>query len=103
MDQKPSLLVPAKRKPRSDKGKKRKGALTVHKCPKCDFSSSAKDATLVHYLNYHAGPAERKLKYKYYCELCDFGVMFKGAFTVHQKTKKHQFKVQLDARDSSHD
>lgn len=27
MDQKPSLLVPAKRKPRSDKGKKKKGCI----------------------------------------------------------------------------
>jgi hypothetical protein len=35
---------------------------------------------------------ERKEKFKYYCECCDFGVFVKSMVDTHLNTKKHQLK-----------
>ena len=47
---------------------------------------------LKHILNKHSTKEERKEKFKYYCECCDFGVFVKSMMDTHLNTNKHQLK-----------
>jgi len=73
-----------KRKERCDK--------TLYKCNKCSFENNNKNNYLNHILNNHSTKEERKEKFKYYCECCDFGVFVKSMMDTHLNTNKHQLK-----------
>ena len=45
---------------------------------------------LKHILNKHSTKDERKEKFKYYCELCDFGTFSKDTMEVHNNSTKHK-------------
>ena len=42
-----------------------------------------------HVLNHHSTSEERKEKYPYYCDVCDFGVFSEASINKHIQTKKH--------------
>ena len=42
-----------------------------------------------HILNNHSTASDRKEKYKYYCDVCDFGVFSEDVINKHIQTKKH--------------
>ena len=88
------LLKPKKRKPRSDKGKRRTSS-KIYQCKICNHIAKLKTTALIHHLNYHATLKERKEKYKYYCETCNVGYMSKVLYNTHITTKKHRYIVQL--------
>ena len=88
------ILKPKKRKPRSDKGKRRISP-KIHKCTNCDYTAKLKSTALVHHLNYHATLKERKEKYKYYCDTCNVGYMSKSLHNIHIATKKHKYITKL--------
>ena len=37
----------------------------------------------------HSTKEERELKFKYYCESCDYGTFAKSLYDVHNKSHKH--------------
>ncbi len=43
-----------------------------------------------HILNNHSTKEEKKLKYNYYCEYCDYGSFSKPLYEKHIKSNKHQ-------------
>jgi hypothetical protein len=53
----------------------------------------------IHKLNNHSSQSERKEKYKYYCEICDFGVFSEASINNHIKTKKHLKNIELSFRN----
>jgi len=61
----------------------------IYKCEKCEFMTKNKNNYIVHKLNNHSTKEERKEQYKYYCELCDFGVLSESLFKKHEETKSH--------------
>ena len=61
-------------------------------CNKCDYITTNKNNYLTHILNNHSKKEERKEKFKFYCEKCDFGVFVKSSFEKHLITKKHLIK-----------
>jgi len=71
-----------KRKTRSDK-------VFTGKCPHCDYTSTNNTPLKQHILNEHGDSNERKTKFKYYCEYCDYGTFAKPFYDNHLKTEKH--------------
>ena len=51
-----------------------------------------KNNYLNHILNNHSTKEERKEKFKYYCNCCDFCVFVKSMMDNHFNTNKHQLK-----------
>ena len=66
------------------------------KCAKCDYIAKNLTNMKAHYLNYHSTKKERKSGYKYYCDVCDFGVFAKKLFDNHLKTNKHNKKIKFE-------
>ena len=67
----------------------------IYKCDKCDYVSKNKNNYLVHKLNNHSTKEERKKEYKYYCELCDFGVLSKSLYEKHIETITHKYILEI--------
>ena len=75
------------RKIRNDKGKER---VEIRKCKFCDYQNKHKRGFLIHMLNHHSNKQERKKKYKFYCDMCDFGTFSLRFFKIHnEKNVKH--------------
>ena len=64
--------------------------ITNYKCELCDFETVNKNNFLTHKLNNHSNTDERKEKFKFYCEKCNFGVFTESMFIKHCNTKYHQ-------------
>ena len=62
----------------------------IYKCKSCDFTSTNKNNYLTHELNNHSTKEERSLKFKFYCEKCDFGVFTESSFNIHKETTRHK-------------
>lgn len=73
-------------------GKKGKKTEITYTCEKCNFTTKNNKNILSHMLNNHSTKEERKEKFKYYCECCDFGVFVKSMMDTHLNTNKHQLK-----------
>lgn len=73
-----------KRKTRSDK-------VLEPKCKHCEYKTNNLTCMKVHCLTQHSNKEERKKKFKYYCDKCDFGTYAEILFTRHCETKKHLF------------
>lgn len=70
------------------------------KCPHCDYTSTRNLNIVQHTLNTHATKEERKQKFKYYCEICDFGTFTKRFYDSHVKSQKHvNFTVFIKDKD----
>jgi hypothetical protein len=64
----------------------------IHKCEKCEFTSTHFYNFKTHILNYHSSIEERKKEYPYYCECCDYGIFSIDNYNKHLLTKKHIIK-----------
>ena len=60
-----------------------------YNCEKCNFKTENKQNYETHYLNNHGNSKERKEKFKYYCDNCDFGTFAEKSYIVHKETKGH--------------
>lgn len=58
-------------------------------CTKCNYYCKHKSYMLTHELNNHASIKERKEKFKFYCEKCNFGTMIEQIYNNHTSSKKH--------------
>jgi hypothetical protein len=56
-------------------------------CRLCNYTTNRTTNMKLHYLNNHATQEERKNKFKYYCEACDFGNYSKSLFKLHMEAK----------------
>jgi hypothetical protein len=79
---KSTLHLTGVKKIRSDKKR-------LDKCPDCDYCYDSLLSMKSHILNNHASKEVRKLKFTYYCELCNVGVFSKVMFEKHLATKSH--------------
>lgn len=73
-----------KRKTRKDKIKE------IYKCEKCKYTTKFKNNYTAHILNQHSNKEEKKKKFKYYCDVCNFGSFGKTYYNKHINTKKHK-------------
>ena len=71
-----------KRKTRLDKK-------CIDKCPFCTYNSKGNTNMKQHILNDHGTTEERKTKFKYYCDCCDYGTFAKSLYEKHTQTQKH--------------
>jgi len=69
------------RKIRSDKKNKN--------CNICEYSCSTEKNLKSHKLIYHLTKDDRKEKFKYYCEKCDYGNDCNILYKKHLESKKH--------------
>jgi len=60
-----------------------------YKCTNCVYTTTNNVNILLHKLNNHSTMEERKKGFKYYCELCNFGVFAESTFELHKKSKSH--------------
>jgi hypothetical protein len=81
--------IAGKRNIKSDDEKK------IYNCEKCDFVTKNKNNFIVHKLNKHSTKEERQKEYKYYCELCDFGVLSKSLYDKHIETSTHKNIIEI--------
>ncbi len=72
-----------KRKERTDKK-------NIGKCKDCEYYSENNTNMTKHILNKHSTKLERKEKFKYYCEICDFGTFSKKTIENHNNSEKHK-------------
>jgi hypothetical protein len=75
---------------KTGKRKKRTDKTEVGQCKDCDYNTNNYSLMLKHILNKHSTKEERKEKFKYYCELCDFGSFVSNTFEVHNNSEKHK-------------
>ena len=59
------------------------------KCPKCNYKPTGYTTFLQHTLINHSTKEERKEKFPYFCEKCDYGTFSEKYFDNHKKTDKH--------------
>jgi len=60
-----------------------------YKCADCEYKSTNKNNYLTHKLNNHSTKDERKKEFKYYCEVCDFGVFTESSLEKHNQSLRH--------------
>jgi len=76
-----------KRKTRTDK----KGEL---KCSICNLYITKQQSTMkLHILNNHSSIEEKKKGFKFYCEVCDYGIINESKYNEHLETSKHKIKI----------
>ncbi len=75
------------RKERSDKKNK--------KCEICGYICSTDKNLKSHKLVNHLTKEDRKEKFKYYCEICDYGNDCKVLYDKHLISKKHSLMIKL--------
>ncbi len=78
-----NLHITGKRKERIDKKE-------PFKCESCDYKTKNKTTLKQHKFNEHSNKKERKEGFKYYCEICDFGIFSKDIYSVHVNSEKHK-------------
>jgi hypothetical protein len=78
-------------------GKHKRGHNTVRcdkkypeKCPLCNYEPKSNVNYMQHYLTFHSTKDDRKEKFAYFCEKCDFGSFSKKTFSVHENTMRHK-------------
>lgn len=81
-----TLHITGHRKERCDK------LADIYKCDKCDYTTTNRKNYLTHTLNNHDSKEDKKEKFKYYCETCDFGVFTESSYNKHIATKKHKMR-----------
>ncbi|ATZ80149.1 hypothetical protein BMW23_0088 [Bodo saltans virus] len=64
-------------------------------CPHCEYKTKNNTAMNTHVLNNHADKNERKIKYTYYCEYCDYGAFSEKHYKKHLITTKHKQMLEL--------
>jgi hypothetical protein len=69
--------------------KKRKDEKINYKCELCEYKNINKNNYLTHKLNNHSTIEERNIKFKYYCNKCDFGVFSESSFKLHKDSVRH--------------
>jgi len=79
--------ITGKRKTRSDM------ICNIYKCSLCDYSNTNKHNYDEHMLNNHASLIDRKTKFKFYCQKCDFGINVESIYKKHCETIKHKRKL----------
>ncbi len=60
------------------------------KCPKCDYEPKSNTNYLQHTLIYHSSREDRKAKFPFYCEVCDYGSFTEKSLITHKNSKKHK-------------
>jgi hypothetical protein len=61
----------------------------ILKCDLCEYENKRKYCLDNHILNNHSTKNERKEKYKYYCDKCDFGTFSKQRYEEHLMCQTH--------------
>lgn len=59
------------------------------KCPKCNYKPKGYTNFVKHTLIYHSSKEERKERFTFFCENCDFGTFSEKLFNNHKNTDKH--------------
>jgi hypothetical protein len=77
-------------KHKTGKNKTRCDKKLIDVCPDCGYTTKSNMSMTQHILNKHSTIKERKEKFKYYCELCDFGEFRQGTFNNHLSQSRHQ-------------
>jgi hypothetical protein len=72
-----------------ERGKKQIKKKEVFECSECEFKSTNKNNYLTHKLNNHSNKEERKKQFKYYCDICDFGVFTESSLEKHKNSLRH--------------
>jgi hypothetical protein len=60
------------------------------KCEKCEYEPKSNTNYLKHILIYHSTKEERREKFIYYCERCDYGSFTEKSLDIHKNSKKHK-------------
>ena len=76
------LHITGEKKIRSDKKN--------NKCDECNNEYSSQRALKEHKLNKHSNKKEKKVEYKYYCEICNVGKNNKLVYEKHIKSDRHE-------------
>jgi hypothetical protein len=74
--------ITGKRKTRNDKK-------ILDKCPDCEYTTKCYRSMMSHILNKHASTKERKEKFTYYCEYCNFGTFRLEHYEKHTISSSH--------------
>jgi hypothetical protein len=59
------------------------------KCEFCDYKPTNNRRYIQHKLIYHSTKEEKKDKFKFYCEKCNFGTYSEILYKKHTDSKKH--------------
>jgi hypothetical protein len=66
------------------------------KCPDCEYTTKCYMAMMTHILNKHASTKERKEKFKYYCECCNFGTFKMNQYDKHMLSSSHMRMIKKE-------
>jgi hypothetical protein len=59
------------------------------KCENCEYKPKSNRNYIQHKLIYHSTKEEKKEKFPYYCEKCNFGTYSELLYNKHNNSKKH--------------
>lgn len=80
------------------KEKENKVSYECKECKENKYITDNKSNYVLHKLNNHSTKEERKKEFKYYCELCDFGVFAETIFNIHKESKVHKKILEISNR-----
>lgn len=80
------------------KEKENKVSYECKECKENKYITDNKSNYILHKLNNHSTKEERKKEFKYYCELCDFGVFAETIFNIHKESKVHKKILEISNR-----
>lgn len=64
------------------------------KCTICNIYTTKQKSTMkLHILNNHSTKETKKSNFKFYCELCDYGIINEKKYNEHLETTKHKIKT----------
>jgi hypothetical protein len=69
------------------------------KCPHCEYKNTNITNMTQHILNNHSTKEERKTKFKFYCEICDYGTFGKSSYKSHLDSEKHKLVESLVSKN----
>jgi len=83
------------------KEKENKVSYECKECKENKYITDNKSNYVLHKLNNHSTKEERKKEFKYYCELCDFGVFAETIFNIHKESKVHKKILEISKQIKS--
>ena len=63
------------------------------KCQFCNYNPKSNTNFMQHMLIYHSSKDDRKNKFTYFCDICDYGTFAIKSFNIHTKTNPKYSKV----------
>ena len=83
---------------KTGKRKTRKDKKLPDKCPHCEYKSKTYASMNAHIISNHMTQDEQKKNFKFYCNDCKSGYLYKSLYNIHLLSTKHKNKEEQNLK-----